>query len=145
MKCINRCGIALTVLSICLSACSSGVESGTTIVFRQLATASSAGEIIGLPSYQANSKYMLFLLADSEHGLTSPIGLGQGAFVLTSEHGSDLALNWFGNRGLFERMDSASDEYQMLDEKEKTLMATKGGPLDAPRFASMVRKLANLP
>ena len=122
-----------------------GVESGVTVVFRQLAAASPSGGIVGLPSYQANTKYMLFLQGDSQLGLTSPIGLGQGAFVLTSKDGSDRALNWFGNRGLFHRMDSGSAQYQMLDAKEKDLMATKAGAVNAPRFVSMVRKLAASP
>jgi len=67
------------------------------VVLRQIGLAKDPGSIIGMPAYERDKKYLLFLRADSEYGLASPIGLGQGAFnILGAGNGVDLAINAFG-------------------------------------------------
>lgn len=64
------------------------------LTFRQLGTpqggALDLGSRVGLPIYQPGSQYVLFLLPDSQAGLTSPTGLYQGVFIIDGDqaHGT---------------------------------------------------------
>ena len=119
-----------------------GVTGGT-VVLRQLGRARGIGSIVGMPAYDVGKTYLMFLRADSEYGLASPIGLGQGAFeVTTKDSGSQQAINAFGNLGLFHRMDSQSAKYSTLEAKEKSLMRTKKGPVDFKNFKGLLKKMA---
>jgi hypothetical protein len=52
---------------------------GDTVTIRQIGHQSDPfGQ--GMPRYEVGKTVMLFLHADSQYGLTSPVGLGQGAF-----------------------------------------------------------------
>lgn len=119
-----------------------GVNSGT-LVFRQFGRAKGVGSVIGMPAYDRGKKYMLFLRHDSEYGLTSPIGLGQGAFqIVKREDGVEQASNTFGNSGLFHRMDAKSPQYAPLNAREKSLMTTTRGTVDFNSFVGLLQKLA---
>jgi hypothetical protein len=57
--------------------------------------------IRGMPRFHRGEEVILFLYGDSELGLTSPVGLGQGKFSVTRDkHGRSLAMNSTGNRNL---------------------------------------------
>ena len=113
-----------------------GVGSNT-IKLRQLGKANGVGSIIGMPNYEKGRKYILFLRNESRYGLASPIGLGQGTFQIINKD----AVNSFGNKGLFHRMDLASQRYKVLDETEKFLLNTKKGAVNVDLFVSMIKKL----
>lgn len=118
-----------------------GVGSGT-LVLRQFGRARGVGSVIGMPAYDQGQKYMLFLRSDSEYGLASPIGLGQGAFRIIESDGSEQAINAFGNSGLFHRMDAKSAKYSTtLSSIEKSLMATTTEPVDFNNFVGLMQKL----
>ena len=121
-----------------------GINSGAILVFRQFVTPPGAGKIAGFPSYENGEKYMLFLREDSKLGLTSPIGLGQGAFrIFTTQDGKEKAINFFGNKGLFHRMGSKpSAKYSTLSAKEKSLMAITSGPVELNRFVNLIKKMS---
>ena len=72
------------------------------LTFRML----GAGPIgAGVPSFAPGEEVILFLYPESAAGLTSPVGLGQGKFkVEHDKQGHSIAINGFGNRGLFERL-----------------------------------------
>lgn len=68
----------------------------------QDAAASSEGEIEGLPRFKVGEELILFLHADSRHGLTTPVGFAQGRFlVVHDKHGRPVATNGLGNDLLF--------------------------------------------
>ena len=116
---------------------------GGTVVLRQLGRARGLGSIIGMPFYENGKKYLLCLREDSEYGLASPIGLGQGAFQLyKDDKGTEQAINALGNQGLFHRMDAKSFKYSTLSIAEKSLIAATKGPVDFNNFVSLMQKLA---
>jgi hypothetical protein len=80
-----------------------GPNTGALVRFRQLAPP-EGGIAVGMPSYQVGERYLLFLVADGPLGLTSPVGLGQGAFRLFETDRGPLLANVFGNESLFRGM-----------------------------------------
>ncbi len=63
--------------------------------------------IQGMPTYKVGQKFLLFLRADSELGLASPIGLFQGAFSIGLDaEGAKVAVNGSNNVNLFQGMDN---------------------------------------
>ncbi len=57
--------------------------------------------IEGVPRFREGEEVVLFLYGDSGRGLTSPVGLGQGKFVVFEDkQGRRLALNATGNETL---------------------------------------------
>ena len=64
--------------------------------------------IAGVPTFHVGEEVVLFLYGESELGLSSPVGLGQGKFeVVETKEGGKLALNSSNNRTLFRGMDTA--------------------------------------
>jgi hypothetical protein len=64
--------------------------------FRQV-----AGGISGLPEFREGEESLLLLYPTSRSGLTTAVGLTQGAFALQqNKQGARMALNGFGNRRL---------------------------------------------
>lgn len=60
-------------------------------------------ETEGLPRFEPGERVVLFLYPESQIGLTSPIGLGQGKFrVRPDRSGRPVAENHLRNRGLLE-------------------------------------------
>ena len=98
--------------------------------------------IPAMPVYNENQKYLLFLRADSRFGLTSPIGLYQGAFLIThDQYGKEVAVNGIMNRGLFEERSSKSMNALDLTQSERQLAAKREGPFIAKDLISVVKKL----
>ena len=59
----------------------------------------------GVPRFREGEEVVLFLYGDSRRGLTSPVGLGQGKFVVFEDkQGRPLALNSTGNETLFHNL-----------------------------------------
>jgi hypothetical protein len=59
----------------------------------------------GVPTFSKGEEVILFLHGDSPHGLTSPVGFGQGKFtVVQDKEGRALALNQLGNESLFRNL-----------------------------------------
>ena len=79
-----------------------GVREGQKITFRQLrSTGPSRSGIFELPSYREGQEVLLFLHADSSKGLTSPVGLQQGVFVVGKQAGGGATVvNAVHNRNL---------------------------------------------
>lgn len=96
----------------------------------------------GMPVYQPGQELLLFLIGDSSLGLTSPVGLDQGAFRLITENGKKRAVNGFNNVGLFRGMSPASVSAAPLPAEESQLLGVEKGPLDLDPFLSLVRKMA---
>lgn len=59
----------------------------------------------GMPTYKPGQRMLLLLRSDSQLGLTSPIGLFQGAFsVQLDAEGAEVAVNGSNNVNLFQGM-----------------------------------------
>ena len=128
---------------------------GSVIIFRQYGlrgprqvseNIAYVGRIPGMPIYQEGQEYMIFLIGDSILGLTSPVGLFQGAFRVIEENGSKMVINGFNNVGLFKDLSAEEMELGLsseLSQQEKGLMAVKKGPLHYNDFISLVKKMVN--
>src|SRR5262245_23681318 len=63
----------------------------------------------GVPQFREGEEVVLFLYKDSARGLTSPVGLGQGKFVVIEDkQGNRQALNLQGNETLFRSLTPAA-------------------------------------
>jgi hypothetical protein len=89
---------------------------GSRVMFRQLGTPSGAGHVVGMPEYRVGESYLLFLLPESSAGLTSPVGLYQGAFEIVSGEDGQQLLNLQDNLGVFHGVDASTT---LLSEDER--------------------------
>ncbi len=83
-----------------------------------------------LPKLTVGQEYLLLTTRPSSVGLSTTVGLGQGAFGLIGKPGQELALNGNQNRGLFLGMSGPTG-----------LAAQQPGPLPYPTLAGMIRNL----
>lgn len=83
-----------------------------------------------LPRYRVGEESVVFLSEEGVLGLTAPIGLGQGKFVVQEHEGGKTVINGMGNRGLFG------------NSKFKALTQQKSGEMDYDAFVSLVKQLA---
>ena len=144
-KTIAVAGYSLPVIEYTFSVTQSikGTAAGT-LIFRQFGTLHGAGSVVGMPTYQQAKQYLLFLGKDSEYGLTSPIGFGQGAFLIfNDETGTTRAMNAFGNRGLFRRMDEGQPVLAKasLNLAEQKMLQKTAGAVPFDHLISFVKKL----
>ena len=109
-------------------------EPATEIRFKQMANKGLGAD---LPQYSVGEEAVVFLAAaHPETGLSAPIGLIQGKFVIQSsgERGRQV-VNGVGNRGLLVGLQKGS--------KVKRLSTGEGhGPLPFEGFVSLVKDLA---
>lgn len=117
-----------------------GVPKGGTVTFRQLGQLSTKKQLIlGMPSYVVDKKYMLFLGETTSIGLTSPIGLFQGAFLglAAQQNGGETFVNGYNNVGLFHGMDA--NKLGKASSQTAGLLANKKGPVNAADFIQLVK------
>lgn len=125
---------------------------GSTITFRQFGLTSYrqwndqlvyVGIMPDMPIYQEGHEYILFLIGDSQLGLTSPVGLYQGSFqVIREPNGVRKVVNGMNNSGLFKDMSEAGKmEKLSLTSSQKKVLANRKGPIDYDAFISVTRKL----
>ncbi|MGB7070608.1 MAG: hypothetical protein WBD22_14030 [Pyrinomonadaceae bacterium] len=55
-----------------------------------------------LPALEVGSDYLMLMTPQSDIGLSAPVGLGQGAFVVYLQDKQEMARNEFNNAGLFD-------------------------------------------
>lgn len=88
----------------------------------------------GWSKYARGEDVVLFLYRPaSKTGLRTTTGLGQGKVLVKGGN----VESQFGNAGLFDNV-VASDS--LLDERDKSLFATKKGPVNADAFMSFLRR-----
>jgi len=91
----------------------------------------------GWSKYEVNEDAMFFLYKPaSATGLQTTTGLGQGKVMFKGGN----AISHAGNEGLFENVDVNAG---LLNDKDKRLLATKRGAVNAEGFKSFVRRAVN--
>jgi hypothetical protein len=91
----------------------------------------------GWSKYEVNEDAMFFLYKPaSMTGLQTTAGLGQGKVMFKGGN----AISQAGNEGLFENVDVNAG---LLNDKDKRLLATKRGAVNAEGFKSFVRRAVN--
>lgn len=127
---------------------------GNTITFRQFGLKNPrkvdkgliyVGRVPGMPIYEEGKDYVLFLIEDSALGLTSPIGLFQGAFRITTDKGGVIrVVNGINNLGLFKELDM--DKLRLrssLSSGELELFYVNKGPVNYNTFISLLKKFVD--
>lgn len=105
-------------------------------------TVAFVGNIPEMPVYEEDETYVLFLIGDSRLGLTSPVGLYQGAFEVTRDaNGRATVRNGINNLGLFNDVTLPALAKGNLTAAEQELLAVKKGPVNFENFMSLTRKL----
>ncbi len=104
------------------------------------------------PKYSVGEEVVLFLYPESKLGLTSPVGQGQGKFVVRNDarSGQRMLLNEHLNHALFARLDVGKVTAKLaLNSTEQAAVAQPegraGAGLDVSTFRSLVRKFAANP
>ncbi|HYD16620.1 MAG TPA: hypothetical protein VEB03_01305 [Candidatus Nanoarchaeia archaeon] len=73
---------------------------GSTYTFRQFIW--DARDRYDAAGYRKGQRYLLFMHRANDKGLTSPVGMQQGRFLISrDESGTETAVNGIGNAGLF--------------------------------------------
>jgi hypothetical protein len=91
----------------------------------------------GWSRYEVNEDAMFFLYKPAPMtGLQTTTGLGQGKVMFKGGN----AISQAGNEGLFENVDVNAG---LLNDKDKRLLATKRGAVNAEGFTSFVRRAVN--
>lgn len=83
------------------------------------------------PLLEVGREYVLFTTAPSALNLSTTVGLGQGAFTIGKEDGTEVVLNEADNLGLFDGMDVQS----------KRIPLSKSGKLTYAALESLVTTL----
>lgn len=105
-----------------------------------------------LPKYSIGEEVVLFLYPESKLGLTSPVGHGQGKFVVRTDtrSGQRVLLNEHLNYALFARLDSTKVKTKLaLNTVEREAIAQPEGRagigMEVDTFRSLVRKFVANP
>ncbi len=116
-----------------------GVQTGETVVFRQVGTSSQGA--LDIPHYEKGQEILLFLHGDSRLGLTSPVGLAQGVFQLKrTAEGEIGVLNALENTNLKYRLSGAAAQESGMSAVELNSVATKK-PIPIEIFRLLVEKI----
>jgi hypothetical protein len=120
-----------------------GVRGQVTIRLLGDQTASDAPNrsMAGVPRFRKGEEVILFLYKDSRRGLTSPVGLGHGKFVVVRDKdGQKRALNAMGNESLFRNL-SPGARRKLGDSSNQPAH----GGIDPDALLDMVQRLSPQP
>ncbi|MBI4446376.1 MAG: hypothetical protein HY645_10755 [Acidobacteria bacterium] len=118
-----------------------GVHTGETIVFKQ--ASSGLGGIAGLPQYQKGKEVLLFLYSESDSGLTSPVGMAQGAFRVTKTPDQQVSfINGVQNENLAVNLSPVDIAESGLSLPEVEQMKSRG-PITRQALTAVVEKINN--
>ena len=94
---------------------------GRTYSFRQFIW--DPRDIRDAAGYRKGEELLMLMNASNEHGLTSPVGLGQGRFhIVRDAHGQVGAQNELGNAGLFRSMEARQDQQRGLSAEARRVV-----------------------
>jgi hypothetical protein len=114
---------------------------GKTLSIKQFGHQSSFGGQ-RIPRYMQGQVVMLFLHPNSEYGLTSPVGLEQGAFLVKTIGGVKVSvINGRRNQGLFERSPKIDSILQAESPAVPHPLINAKGELPYAEFRDLVEKL----
>jgi hypothetical protein len=119
---------------------------GSTYTFREVLVGLKSGE--GTKTYRVGQRIMVFLPAPSRYGLSSPVGLAQGRFLIArNPDGEDTIVNEMNNAGLFEDMDTTAYGAAMQLSRGPVRDSKKAGqgPVRLDGFVALVHSLMTLP
>ena len=113
-----------------------------TFTFRQYVW--DARDVYDAAGYRKGQDLLLLMIAPSQHGLSSPAGMGQGRFrIVRDRSGREMAVNGAGNARLFDGLGNMDRQGTVLTARQASLVAKhRGGPIAAGELSAMIRALA---
>lgn len=95
--------------------------------------------------YRPGEHVVLFLIKPSTYGLSSPAGLEQGRFrISTTKQGKLVAINRVGNAGLFRGIPEEVQQDSSLKPSTRSLLSKPNpGPIDLQQLKTIVQKIAS--
>lgn len=95
-----------------------------------------------LAGYRKGQEVLLMMNNPSEVGLSSPVGLEQGRFLIVSDRdGNKRVVNGHANAGLFTGMIAELQRRKITLRPELTSVMQRTGPVGTAEFAELVRLL----
>ena len=122
-----------------------GVASGSQVLLKQYAPPPrQLGGILGMSKSQAEvpmrlqvgDEAVLMIYPDSRYGFTSPVGFGQGAFIVSQETDRQVVSNIWQNHFLH-----LSDKNRNATTLPSLSLPAEGGPIELNSFLTTVRKV----
>lgn len=102
--------------------------------------------VSGMPHYRPGDKVLLFLGRESAIGLTSPVGLQQGAFLVLGEGRRQKLVNAVDNRNLAHRLDPRWLMQRGVGAEAAAAMSRfSGGAMDYEDFLQLLKTLVRQP
>lgn len=102
----------------------------------------TAADIARAPVYTVGEEVILFLYPESSQGFTSPVGFGQGRFLVSlGAAGDKVVANERNNLNLFKGMDSRRYEKTAPSLAKTTLLTASPGPLGYVDFMALIKAL----
>jgi len=101
-----------------------------------------AAVIARAPVYTVGEEVILFLYPESTEGFTSPVGFGQGRFLVSLDAaGEKVVANQRNNLNLFKGMDSRRLEKTAAGLAKNPLLTAVPGPLGYADFMTLLKAL----
>jgi hypothetical protein len=98
----------------------------------------------GAAGYRKGQDMLLLLNPPSRYGLTSPVGLDQGRFLVSHDRsGNAVAINGAGNAMLFRGLQSqlARQRTVLTSQSGKLVAMHRDGPIGASELSTLIREL----
>lgn len=115
-------------------------ESSAQYAFRQFVVdIRDKGTTIG---YKPGQEVLLILTSPSDVGLSSPVGMAQGRFVISTDaQGNRVAANGADNLGLFLKMDKTHPKLsgRLSAQAQQVVAANAGGPIALDQLKEIIR------
>ena len=100
-------------------------------------------DIGGAPAYKLGEEVVLFLYGKSNYGFTSPVGLGQGKFMVKdSSAGEKMVINGHNNFNLFKNVNKSKymKKFAAFTDSAEidSVMTRQSGPINYQTFLRLV-------
>jgi hypothetical protein len=113
---------------------------GKTLQFRQYIW--DIRDELDASRYAKGQEWVLLLTKPSPYGLSSPVGLDQGRFIVTYEKGQPKAVNGKNNVALFQSTaERAKSRKLKLSRQTLRLMGQSSGPMPLDDLKAAIRNL----
>ncbi len=119
---------------------------GITLTIRQVGHRSNPSSLFGhsTPLYKKGEVLMIFFAGESEIGLTSPVGMGQGVFRVKTDRGAKVSVtNERKNLGLLEGSERIQDSLETRSPDAQRRLKTSAGDIPYGDFRDLVLELMN--
>ena len=88
-------------------------------------------DMIGVPTYKVGDRYVLFMTPEGKTGLSSPVGMAQGAFLIENRRAKSMSPKSYVFKGMQQALDGTP--YQKIAQNDEGL--------DLDQFKALIRDM----